>query len=745
VIARPGPYINAELAAGGLPLWLLNKPGVRLRHRNAEGGYEHCPVYGQAVLDWYTHIIPLLTPYKHIIAFQIENEYATSEMDPAPIRDLAKLAVDLGITAPLFHNDLYAAGLYGDVLALYAFDHYPVTDFNEDWRQRSSHVFSLIDSVEQQIRPFCQHRPLFVAECQAGWFSGWSTPEEFEIETVFGREFLPLMTKSLLAQGVTMFNHYLAVGGTNWGSLGAVDSHSSYDFSAPISESGELHESLYEAKALNQLLDTFDLCQTDRVDHPVVHQAGNLPYWLCTRQAKSGGYWVFYRNLTPLPDTFIVRPYIDWPDVTVHIASQEALILPLQIPLLASGWELLFSATECVLQTPQLLVIKADHDSTVMLRGTVPDTLLEVDGVTQTRYQDGLILYCPALCEDDEKVLVTVGNLLVLFASQRMVDTLWQQQNGSLVMGPVAQLSDTEFTILDPEEDIHLISPMGRVAKECGFSNVIPPQLPLLNHMRLSHGAPQLMDTSLINQSYVPIQYNDGFVWYTASLPPTTQTLTLEARHHWVLFVNQVCVQSYFAVDDLLAPPAVVTVNLGAQDLPPGKPLEVVILTDSLGVSKGFADDPRQRQGLLRFEVDGTSQTALLKQSAGLTRWQPALKRLFGLMPETSPIIFADTQFSLTDYTMFDASIALEINDVPVDRIDIYLNDVRVGRYRHYQNNQTRFQLPVGILRTDPEATNHLELVFIQAYPVLSFEQVQVICQQDIHMVFAAAFQKITL
>jgi hypothetical protein len=792
VIARPGPYINAELAAGGLPLWLLNKPGVRLRHRNAAGGYEFCPQYGAAVTDWITHIVPFIAKAPNVIACQIENEYATSEMDPAPIRDLAKLTRDLGVTVPLFHNDLYAAGLYADELDLYAFDHYPVTDFAQDWRQHAEHVFSLIDNVEVQIRPYCPERPMFVAECQAGWFSGWSSPEEFEMETFFGREFLPLMTKTLLAQGVTMFNHYLAVGCTNWGSLGAIDSHSSYDFSAPISESGELHESLYEAKAINQMLGSFDLSRTDRMETPVVEQAPNLPYWMATRKSLAGGYWVFYRNLTALPEQFMVRPLPNWPEVSITLASQEAVILPLQIPLKATGWNMLWSATECVLQTDKIVVIKADQDATVMLRGPLPEPLPEVDRVTLTRFDDGLstddaasggvtegglILYCPALCEaEEEMVKVRLGSLVVILASQRLIDTMWQQdlsqqdlsqqnlsdhthqhtqQKGALVFGPVAQLSDTEFTILDPEEDILLLSPMGQIARECGFTDIMPPHLPLLNQMKLSHGAPQLVDASLLEKPLTvsATAYKDGWRWYGMPLLPIAgelpTQLTIQARHHWVVFINQTCVAQHFDVDDLLADPAVVNVSI-PERFASEKQLDVMILTDSLGVSKGFHDDPRHHeQGLLRFDVDGQSVLSALKVSEGLSRWQPTLKRLFGLMPESSPVIFAETTFSLDDFSSFDAAFALEIDldeaKMPVQRIDIHLNGERIGRYRGYQNNQTRFLLPAGILKTQSLGINHLELVFIQPEPILTFDQVQLICQQDIHVVLACAFQKITL
>jgi hypothetical protein len=745
LIARPGPYINAELAAGGLPSWVLTMPDVRLRHRNADGGYQFCPQYGQAVTEWYDQIVPFIEKCPNLIAFQIENEFATTEMDPEPITTLATMARQRGIKAPLFHNDLYAMGLYADVLDLYAFDHYPVTDFEEDWRLRADHVFSLIDNVEAQIRPYCTNRPLMVAECQAGWFSGWCTPEEFEMETVFGREFLPLITKTLLAQGVTVFNHYMATGGTNWGSMGALDTHSSYDFAAPISESGELRESLYEAKAINQFLASFNLSRTQRIDTPNVEQAEGLPLWLTTRAGQHGEHWVFYRNLTALPETFSVRPLPKWPEAKVHIAAQEALILPLNVPLKAPGWTLLWSSTECVTQNANVLVLKADHDATVMLQGPVPDVLPSADGVTITPYEDGVILFCPGRCdEEDEPVRIVLGNLTVLLINQPLTDTLWLQPNGSMVMGAVAQLGDNTFTIMDPEDPVRLVSPAGRLAKEVGFTDSLPHHLPLLEPNRVCHGAAQLVDIARIDQPVDTACYQDGLRWYGLTHNgPLPATLTVMARHHVAVFVNGECIHSAFNLDDVMAPPTPMCVTLPTT---PTKTTQLALLVDSLGISKGFHDDPRQPQGLLSvLTPDGEEWLPRFKQSHQLTRWQPALKRLFGTLPETAPVVIADMHFSLSDYSAYDMAIALEIDEIPVPRIDIYLNHHRVGRYRHHRNNQTRFQLPVGLLNPTPGADNHLELVFIQPSSFLSFAQVQQMCHDDVHLVFASVFQKITL
>ena len=55
VIARPGPYINAETDGGGLPGWLSNLKGTA---RTTDPGYL------AAVDDWFSHIDPIIARHQ---------------------------------------------------------------------------------------------------------------------------------------------------------------------------------------------------------------------------------------------------------------------------------------------------------------------------------------------------------------------------------------------------------------------------------------------------------------------------------------------------------------------------------------------------------------------------------------------------------------------------------------------------------------------------------------------------------
>src|SRR6266516_900114 len=103
VIARPGPYINAEVDGGGFPAWLGTMPG---RDRSND------PTYLAASDEWMERINKILARHQltngtgTIILDQIENEFDDSS---AQARDymvhLENQAHADGITVPLTGNN----------------------------------------------------------------------------------------------------------------------------------------------------------------------------------------------------------------------------------------------------------------------------------------------------------------------------------------------------------------------------------------------------------------------------------------------------------------------------------------------------------------------------------------------------------------------------------------------------------------------------------------------------------------
>ena len=66
VIARPGPFINAEVNAGGLPFWLLQKESVIPRNRIGTE-YKYSPEYMKYIAQWYDQIIPIINEFDNVI------------------------------------------------------------------------------------------------------------------------------------------------------------------------------------------------------------------------------------------------------------------------------------------------------------------------------------------------------------------------------------------------------------------------------------------------------------------------------------------------------------------------------------------------------------------------------------------------------------------------------------------------------------------------------------------------------
>jgi hypothetical protein len=734
VIARPGPYINAEVSGGGLPLWLLANPHVVPRHRDAHGNFEWNEPYMEAVTDWWGRIIPFINASPNVLMLQIENEYATSGMEPDYMQALAQLSRDLGVSVPLMHNDMYVAGLYEDLVDIYAFDHYPVTHFDglskgdgDSWRNHPE-VFSVIDAVEENIRPFCQTRPLMVTELQAGWFAGWTGATYATIQESLGHQHLGLVTKSLLGQGLTAFNHYMAIGGTNWGSLGSTDVLSSYDFAAPINEAGQLTPHGHEATSLNRFLSAFDLTATDpctleelglsltdpdgcfyAVRH-VVSQDSGLP-----NNAKSA--WLFLRNLKP--HACVVT--LQHPDSTLSPlpATLEPLgmvILPINLALSSSANVVVLASTAPLLhQSAGQLWLNGSQTASIAVR--------LANGQTQQLTQQAL---APDAYEQTELEGLTL-HWLGQTAITRL-NTTQPEDHAPLLpestasSGPVVsppRLTQWSFTPASPEiAGVGEFTPIGRL---------------------LSH------DAHAGRADFDALGVHEGCGWYQAIVPASganqpqvvsPQVISVDARHFWALYCNGVFVaegQHWCDTPDDEGP-QVVDVPLPSTVLNAHMPNTLLLWVDSLGHPKGFHDDANLPQGLLHLALNGQDIRGALAYSHGIALAPSSTPDALpeGLLApnyDQSPIVLAQTAFVLAPAMASDeAPLALDITglclDFAPDRVNIIINNQMVGRSwvvaRGQQPPQTRFYLPSGLLHGGLESINRLALVLIRHHKPFS-------------------------
>lgn len=278
VIARPGPYINAEVSMGGLPPYMSTHGGEQ---RTAD------PQNLAADLEWLKAVNGIIGRHQitdgggSVLAYQVENEQIDNSAEHIDyIEKLQSAVVEQGITVPLFHND-YGNGHGwnvpgapgGSKLDLYAFDTYPLGFDCAGGRGRLS-------DYESRVRGYSPSTPVFIAEGQGGAFTAWG--RDFQTgdcakftDAAFTRQF----AVNNLANGATLFNSYMEYGGTNWGWTGDPGSgFTSYDYGAAIAENRAITPKLAVQKEFGYLQNAVEpIASAQAVTAPPVTVTGGGP------------------------------------------------------------------------------------------------------------------------------------------------------------------------------------------------------------------------------------------------------------------------------------------------------------------------------------------------------------------------------------------------------------------------------------------------------------------------------------
>ncbi|HEY8684303.1 MAG TPA: beta-galactosidase [Chloroflexota bacterium] len=303
VLARVGPYMNAEVDAGGLPGWLLREP-LYPRNQSWNGTTavaQYSPLYEQYAKVWFDHILPIVARHQvtnggSVVLLQIENEYSQDTGSVQYMQDLYSYARADGIKVPIFHNDYWFKGDWSKQVDLYAFDSYPYgfACCHQWW---DTH-FRGIDTWENTLRSVLAiNTPMFVSELQGGAFDPWGGVGYSAVAATLDGDWLSALDESALAQGTTLLNTYMFVGGTTWGYMSEPGVYSSYDYGAPISESGALRPAYYSAHRLGLFLQSFgaDLAGADAA--PAIAQASNPQVVVHARTStQSGNNYIFLRH-----------------------------------------------------------------------------------------------------------------------------------------------------------------------------------------------------------------------------------------------------------------------------------------------------------------------------------------------------------------------------------------------------------------------------------------------------------------
>ena len=254
VIVRPGPYVCAEWEMGGLPWWLLKKEDIKLRTQD--------PYYMERVRIFLNRVGRELAPLQiseggNIIMVQVENEYGSYGVDKPYITQVKEALAESGFTGvPLFQCDWssnFTNNALDDLLWTVNFG------TGADIRQQ----FALL----KQLRP---NTPLMCSEYWSGWFDHWGRKHETRPPGAMIDGIRDMLENNI------SFSLYMTHGGTTFGHWGGANNPpysamcSSYDYDAPISESGRTTEKyMLLRELLGKYSDTSELSDIPEPKHVI--------------------------------------------------------------------------------------------------------------------------------------------------------------------------------------------------------------------------------------------------------------------------------------------------------------------------------------------------------------------------------------------------------------------------------------------------------------------------------------------
>ena len=285
VIARPGPYINAETNGGGFPGWLTTQAGK---------ARSDAPDYLAAAEDWLHHVDAILARHQYtdgtgpVILYQIENELAaTGTSQRNYMQDLYDTVRGDGITVPIFSNDKGRNGIWvpsgsgvpGTVdgpTDLYAFDGYPGGSCHTDGTPGSPSTAPdwgiWGPGGAKGGASASPNTPGFTAEFGGGWFDYWGSHGTYDCTAVReGPGYERVFYGTNIANRLSVQNIYMSFGGTSWGWLPAPVVYTSYDYGAAIDEARQLRPKATTMKELGLMVQSVaPLTKLDRGEllHP---------------------------------------------------------------------------------------------------------------------------------------------------------------------------------------------------------------------------------------------------------------------------------------------------------------------------------------------------------------------------------------------------------------------------------------------------------------------------------------------
>ncbi len=235
VVLRPSPYACAEWEFGGYPYWLLKDKDLKVRSKDPK----FLKYYRDYIMQLGKQLSPLLiTNGGNILMVQIENEYGSYSNDKEYLDINRKIFREGGFTGLLFTCDgpsqMPAGYLPGYLPAVNGLDN-------------PKEVKTLINKYHEGKGPY------YIAEWYPGWFDSWGNPHQGSNADEDAKKL-----DEVLSAGISI-NLYMFHGGTTRGFMNGANmgknepylpQTSSYDYDAPLDESGNPTAKFYKFRAV---------------------------------------------------------------------------------------------------------------------------------------------------------------------------------------------------------------------------------------------------------------------------------------------------------------------------------------------------------------------------------------------------------------------------------------------------------------------------------------------------------------
>lgn len=221
VILRPGPYACAEWDFGGLPIWLLRTPDIKVRCMDPRY-IAACESYIKKLAEQIGGL--LVAKGGPILMVQLENEYGSYGNDRAYMLALKRMWEGAGVPGPFCTAD-------GATPAMLEAGSVPGAAIGLDPGTSDKHYAEAL-KLKRNV-------PLFCAELYPGWLTHWGE----KWASAKTEEILPDI--QWLLDNKKSFSLYMFHGGTNFGFTAGANygdryqpDVTSYDYDAPLNEIG---------------------------------------------------------------------------------------------------------------------------------------------------------------------------------------------------------------------------------------------------------------------------------------------------------------------------------------------------------------------------------------------------------------------------------------------------------------------------------------------------------------------------